>query len=59
MFLLDFFSCHNTKVLILIIYLKFKAMIMNIFNFTWGKTDIMTVMPKARGKMGMYKYTFF
>ena len=60
MFPFDFFSCHNAEVRILIGYLKFKTKIITIFNFTWDKTETMTVMPRARGKTGMkVKYTFF
>ena len=38
MFLFNFFSCHNSEVLILIGYLKFKTKIITTFNFTRGKT---------------------
>ena len=53
MYLFDFFSFHNAELLILIGYLKFKTKIITIFNFTWGKPDILTVMPQARGKTDM------
>ena len=53
MFLFDFSSCHKAEVLIVIGYLKFKTKFITTFNFTWGKTDTMTVMPRARGKTGV------
>ena len=53
MILFDFFSSHNAEVLILIGYLNFKIKIITIFNFTWGKTDAMTIMPQIPGNMGM------